>query len=303
MKKDFLSILDLTAKEIKEIIADAKVMKNMRMWGESPRPLEGKKAILIFRKPSLRTRASFEIGITELGGTSYTFHEEEIQIGKRESVSDAARVFSRYCDLIIIRTYAQREVEELARYSSVPVINALTDLLHPCQILSDVYTIVEKKGAIEGISIAYVGDGNNIAHSWLNLSCRIPIDLRIATPPQFAPVEGIVENALKSKVSRITITNNPVEAVKGADVVYTDVWASMGQKHLAEEKALVLRDFQVNSELVKHAKPDYIFMHCLPAERGKEVTDEIIDSPNSVVFDQAENRLHVQKALMAYMFK
>lgn len=303
MKKDFLSILDLTTSEIKDLISSAKVMKNLRLWGESPQVMKNKKAILIFRKPSLRTRASFEIAISELGGSSYTFHEEEIQIGKRESVADAARVFSRYADVIIIRTFAQKEVEDLARYASVPVINALTDLLHPCQILSDIFTIMEHKGRLEGLSIAYVGDGNNIAHSWLNLSCRIPIDLRIATPPQYQPIDAIVENARKHKISKITLTSSPIEAVQGADVVYTDVWASMGQKHLADEKEKVLRPYQVNEELVKHANPGYIFMHCLPAERGKEVTDDIIDGPNSVVFDQAENRLHMQKALLAYIFR
>ncbi|MGB9561769.1 MAG: ornithine carbamoyltransferase, partial [bacterium] len=220
-----------------------------------------------------------------------------------ESVADVARVFSRYCDFIIIRTYAQKEVEDLARYASVPVINALTDLLHPCQVLSDAFTIMEIKGRLEGISIAYVGDGNNIAHSLLNLACRIPLDLRIATPPMYQPVEGIVENARKHGISRISLTSDPVEAVRGADVVYTDVWASMGQKHLATEKEKALSPYQVNAELVKHAKPDFIFMHCLPAERGKEVTDEVIDGPNSVVFEQAENRLHMQKALLAYIFR
>ncbi len=303
MKTDILSILDLKSRELRELLATAKVLRHMHMWGQSPKPLVDKTGILIFKKPSLRTRASFEIALSQLGAYPLTFHDFEIQLGKRESIADAARVLSRYGDVIIIRTYSQKEVEDLAKFASVPVINALTDLLHPCQILSDAFTILEKKAKLEGTKIAYVGDGNNIAHSWLNLASRVPIDLRIATPVEYPPVEGIVRKAMAMKVSKITITNNPEEAVAGVDVIYTDVWASMGQKHLLAEKRHKLEPFQVNEELVKLAKPDYIFMHCLPAERGNEVTEEIIDGPHSVVFEQAENRIHMQKAILAYLFQ
>ncbi len=303
MKKDILSILDLKSRDLRELLASAKILKHMHMWGESPKPLVDKAGILIFRKPSLRTRASFELALSQMGAYPLTFHDFEIQIGKRETVSDAAKVLSRYGDIIIIRTYSQKEVEDLARAATVPVINALTDILHPCQILSDAFTIMEKKTKLEGTKIAYLGDGNNIAHSWLNLAARVPIDLRIATPPKYPPIEGIIKNARRMKISKIMITNDPQEAVKGADVIYTDVWASMGQKEKMNEKRGDLEPFQVNKELVKLADPDYIFMHCLPAERGNEVTAEIIDGPHSVVFDQAENRLHMQKAILGYIFQ
>ena len=260
--------------------------------------LKGKSVGLIFHKPSLRTRISFEVGVFQLGGDAVYITEKEIELGKRETIPDAARVLSRYLDMIVIRTFSQDEVGQLAESASIPIINGLTDLLHPCQILSDLFTIYEKKKKFENLTIAYVGDGNNVVNSWLELSQRIPMELRIGTAKDTMPDGKILRDAMNSKISKILVTSDPVEAVKNADVIYTDVWASMGQKHLADNKANWLRGFQVNANLVKQAKKDCIIMHCLPANRGEEITDEAMDSPNSVVFDQAENRLHVQKAIM-----
>jgi ornithine carbamoyltransferase len=303
MKRDFLRIDDLTAQEVKDILAGAKVLKHLSKWGENPKPLEGKAVATIFRKQSLRTRLSFEIGISQLGGHPLYITDGEIGIGKRESVHDIAKVMSRYVDMIVIRTYAQSEVEELAEHASVPIVNALTDLTHPCQIMGDALTIMEHKGFIDNISIAYVGDGNNIANSWLNFSKRVAIDLRIGTASDCRPDTEILNSAIAAGVSKITLTDDPIEAVTDADVIYTDVWASMGEKDKAEEKARKLQAFQVNEKLLSYAKPDVIVEHCLPAERGKEITDEVMDGPHSVVFDEAENRLHIQKAIMLFLTK
>ncbi|MGC9314739.1 MAG: ornithine carbamoyltransferase [bacterium] len=303
MKRDFLSIDDLTAREIKDVLAGAKVLKHLNQWDENPKPLLGKSVATIFRKKSLRTRLSFEIGIHQLGGQPLYITDAEIGIGKRESVHDIAKVMSRYVDMIVIRTFDQSEVEELAEHASVPVINALTDLTHPCQIMGDALTIMEHKGYIDNVSIAYVGDGNNIANSWLNFAKKVSIDLRIGTASDCQPDAGLLNAAKSAGVSRITLTDDPIEAVSGADVIYTDVWASMGEKDKAAEKAEKLKAFQVNAKLLSHAKPDVIVEHCLPAERGKEITDEVMDGPHSVVFDEAENRLHIQKAIMLFLTK
>jgi len=263
-----------------------------------PLALKGKSVGLIFHKPSLRTRISFEVGVFQLGGNAIYITEKEIELGKRETIPDAARVLSRYLDLIVIRTFSQDEVGQLAESASIPIINGLTDLLHPCQILSDLFTIYEKKKKFENLIIAYVGDGNNVVNSWLELSQKIPMELRIGTAKETMPDGKILRDAMNSKISKILVTSDPVEAVKNADVIYTDVWASMGQKHLADQKRELLKGFQVNANLVRQAKKDCIIMHCLPANRGEEITDEVMDSPASVVFDQAENRLHAQKAIM-----
>jgi len=263
-----------------------------------PQTLKGKSVGLIFHKPSLRTRISFEVGVFQLGGNAIYITEKEIELGKRETIPDAARVLSRYLDMIVIRTFSQDEVGQLAESASIPIINGLTDLLHPCQILSDLFTIYEKKKKFENLTIAYVGDGNNVVNSWLELSQRIPMELRIGTAKETMPDGKILRDAMNSKISKILVTSDPIEAVKNADVIYTDVWASMGQKHLADQKRDLLRRFQVNSNLARQAKKDCIIMHCLPANRGEEITDEVMDSPNSVVFDQAENRLYMQKAIM-----
>ncbi len=303
MKRDFLAVTDFSTSEIKDTLTIAKVVKHMHRWGDDPKPLAGKHAALMFRKPSLRTRASFETGIRQLGGDTLFFSDAEIGMGKRESVHDVAKVMSRFFDLVVIRTFAHEEITEFAKYAEVPVINALTDLLHPCQIMGDIFTIMEYKNRVDDLVIAYVGDGgNNIANSWVNLASRLSFQLRIGTTEDRQPDPKILENARNAGLSEIIITDDPVEAVRDADVVYTDVWASMGEKDKIAEREQKLKKFQVNAELLSHAKPDVIFMHCLPAERGREVTDEVMDGPHSVVFDQAENRLHIQKAIILQLF-
>jgi len=299
MKRDFLSITDFSRQEIEEVFKLATELKEKAKEGKCPQPLSGKSVALIFHKPSLRTRVSFEVGLYQLGGRGIYITDQEIQLGRRESIYDAAKVLSRFVDGIMIRTFSHQDVRELAKWAEVPVINGLTDLLHPCQILSDLFTIWEKKGKVDGIRIAYLGDGNNVANSWLNAATRIQLDLRIGTAPGCEPDREILERAQSSPLSKVSLTYDPQEAVKGADVIYTDVWASMGQKEKSAEKAQLLKGFQVNSELLGYAHPQSLVMHCLPAERGQEITDEVIDGPHSVVFDQAENRLHAQKALLA----
>ncbi|MGH8015462.1 MAG: ornithine carbamoyltransferase [Candidatus Zixiibacteriota bacterium] len=300
MPRSLCQITDLTREEILKIYDLTRRMKSKEI---APKPLLGKCAACIFTKESLRTRVSFEVGIYELGGNPIYITDAEIKLGQRESIADAARVLSRYVGLIMIRTYKQSDVEQLAKYASVPVINGLTDLVHPCQVLGDYFTVLENKIPKDRYSIAYVGDANNITNSWLNLASLLPIELRIGTAADFRPDETIIKKAQSNKSSKIIITSDPKEAVSGVDVIYTDVWASMGQKHLAEEKANKLKGFQVNSALLKLANPDAIVLHCLPAERGKEITDEVMDGPQSLVFEQAENRLHVQKGLMAFLLQ
>lgn len=295
MKRDFLSNLDFSTKETVEMLKLAASLKKGKV---KPQPLKRKAVACIFHKPSLRTRISFEVGINQLGGHPIYITEKEIELGKRETIQDAAKVLSRYVDMIVIRTFSHQDVVELARHATVPVINGLTDLLHPCQIASDIFTIYEKKKKYENLSVAYLGDGNNVANSWLELAGRLKLDLRIGTSQNTLPDSGIFHRAQDAGLSKIKITVDPIEAVKDADVIYTDVWASMGQKHLADEKRALLSNFQVNSQLLKYAKKDCLVMHCLPAWRGEEITDEAIDGPNSVVFDQAENRLHTQKGIM-----
>jgi len=300
MPRSLTQITDLTASEVREVFDLCGKMKRKEIH---PKPLEGKAVACIFTKASLRTRVSFEVGIQQLGGHALYITDNEIKLGERESVADVARVLSRYVGLIMIRTYKQSDVEGLAKYASVPVVNGLTDAVHPCQILGDYFTMLEHLGPERKFKVAYLGDGNNITHSWLNLASVIPLDLRVATAPDCRPDQLYVERARKNPQSSVLLTDDPKEAVAGADVIYTDVWASMGQKHLAEEKEKKLRSFQVNSSLLKSADPGAIVLHCLPAERGKEITDEVMDGPQSVVFDQAENRLHIQKAIMAFLLK
>lgn len=298
MARSLTQITDLSANELNEVF---ELCSNMKSGKISPTPLAGKSVACIFTKESLRTRVSFEVGIHELGGHPIYITDKEIKLGQRESVADAARVLSRYVGLMMIRTYAQSDVDELARYATVPVVNGLTDLVHPCQILGDYFTALEHLKPSERYKVAYVGDGNNIANSWLNLASVIPLDFRVGTAADTTPDPTIVTRAKANPESRIVITEDPIEAVSGADVVYTDVWASMGQKHLAEEKAEKLKKYQLNSNLLKAAAPHAIVMHCLPAERGREITDEVMDGPQSVVIDEAENRLHIQKAIMAFL--
>jgi len=300
MPRSLCQITDLSTAEVREVLELGRRMKTGEI---APRPLEGKSAACVFTKESLRTRVSFEVGINQLGGHPIYITDKEIKLGERESVADAARVLSRYVGLIMIRTYKQSDVEELARYASVPVVNGLTDLVHPCQILGDYFTVVEHLGRRDRYTIAYLGDANNVTNSWLNLAGRVPLDIRIGTAGDTLPDVTILNRAKSGPDSSVTITDDPKEAVRGADVVYTDVWASMGQKHLAEEKASKLKKFQVNEALLEEAGPKAIVMHCLPAERGKEITDAVMDGPQSVVFDQAENRLHIQKAIMVFLLQ
>jgi ornithine carbamoyltransferase len=295
MKRDFVAVTDFSEAEIRETL---KLAIEIKKKPHHLDVLSGKTVACIFHKPSLRTRISFEVGIQQLGGHSLYITEKEIELGVRETIHDAAKVLSRYVNMIMIRTFSHDSVVELAHHADVPVINGLTDLSHPCQIMADMQTIVEHKGKIDGIKIAYLGDGNNVANSWLEAAARLPFDLRIGTNKDTPPDAGLLEVAKRAGKSKILVTDDPARAVVNADVIYTDVWASMGQKHLADEKIKLLADFQVNARLLHKADSQVIVMHCLPANRGQEITDEVIDGPHSVVFDQAENRLHAQKAIM-----
>ncbi len=300
--KDFISIHNLSAEQVKEILELAVDLKHKQKNNIKHEYLWAKSMAMIFEKPSTRTRVSFEIGMWQLGGLAINLDQEAIGLGTRESIGDVAKTLSRFADAILIRTFAHDKVVELAKFASVPVINALSDLLHPCQALSDVFTIQEKKGKnLKGIKMAYIGDGNNVCHSLMFAAAKVGLNLTVATPKGYEPKAEIVEMALKdgNKAGvEIDILNDPVIAAKDADVIYTDVWASMGQEKEAARRRKIFIKYQVNPQLVKLAKPDYVFMHCLPAHRGDEVTDAVIDSPNSIVFDQAENRLHVQKAIL-----
>lgn len=298
VNKDFISIADLTRDEIFEIFDLTRELKDKTRRRKEHHLLKGYTLAMIFAKPSARTRVSFETGIYQLGGYALYLAPADIGIGTREAVKDVARVISRYNDLIMARLFAHSDMEELARYASVPVINGLTDYNHPCQIMADAFTILEHKGSLDNLKIVYVGDGNNIAHSWINFASRVPIHLTICTPRHYEPDAATLQNARKAGISTIEILSDPVQAVKDADIIYTDVWASMGQEEEAEKRRKIFKPYQVNSELLKHAKSDVNVMHCLPAHRGDEITDEVIDGPHSIVFDEAENRMHVQKAIM-----
>ncbi len=302
MRKDFLSITDLTDDEIHEILELSKEIKQKQKSGESYQPLKGKTMAMIFQKPSARTRISFEVGMHQLGGYALYLGPNDVQIGKRESVSDIAKVISRYNDVIMARLFGHEDILELAEYSTIPVINGLTDLLHPCQIMADAFTILEKKSRIENLTIAYIGDGNNVCNSWLNLAARIPMRLNLGIPEGYDPDKEILSFAKKANLSQIQIFRNPKMAANNADVIYTDVWASMGQERETERRKLDFNNFQVDDALVSHAVDDCIVLHCLPAHRGDEISDSVIDGPKSVVFDQAENRMHVQKAILVKLF-
>jgi len=297
--KHFLTVRDMDREEISTILNLAEDIKaHPERYATS---LKGKGLAMIFEKPSLRTRVSFDVGIHQLGGFSVCLLPSEINLGKRESVHDVAKNLERMVNGIMIRTFAHQTAVDLAAASSVPVINGLTDYSHPCQALADFYTIREQKGELPGLKLCYVGDGNNVAHSLMFTAARLGVHVTIACPEGFEPDAGATRHAredARRTNSRIEITHDPVEGVHGADVVYTDVWASMGQEAETEKRRAAFELFQVNGSLMKRAKPDALFMHCLPAHRGEEVTDDVIDSPSSVVFQEAENRLHVQKAIM-----
>lgn len=299
--KHFLTMAELDKEEIMKLIQDAVKLKTLQQEG-IPHPfLKGKTLAMIFEKSSTRTRVSFEVGIYQLGGHALFLSKDDIQMGRGETISDTAKVLSRIVDGIMIRTFEHSIVEELAENSTVPVINGLSDDHHPCQALADLMTIYEKKRELQGKKLTYIGDGNNMAHSLMIASAKVGMIFSLACPIGYEPKEEIIQFAkhiAKETGSIIELTNSPEEAIADADVVYTDVWASMGWEEEAETRLQVFQPFQVNHELMQLAKNDAIFLHCLPAKRGQEVTSEVIDGPQSVVFDQAENRLHAQKALM-----
>jgi ornithine carbamoyltransferase len=297
--KDFLTIRSFSSEELCRLLTLAREMKGRPSRYASA--LHGQTLALIFEKPSLRTRVTFDVGMQQLGGFTVALTPAEIHLGSRESVPDVARNLDRMVQAIMIRTFGQDVVERMAEYASVPVINGLTDFSHPCQALADFLTLQERRGRLDGLKLAFVGDGNNVANSLMFAAARFGVHIAVATPPGYEPrgdvVEWVREHG-RATGSTCAITNDPREAVQDADAVYTDVWASMGQEAEAERRKSVFRPFQVNRTLFSRAKPDALFMHCLPAHRGDEVTDEVIDSANSVVFDQAENRLHAQKAIL-----
>lgn len=301
--KDVLTLADFTPEEILTLLAKAKKMKEAQLAGIPYTPLKGKILGMIFEKSSTRTRVSFEAGMLQLGGHALFLSSNDLQIGRGEPISDTAQVLSQYLDGIMIRTFEHEKVEELAKYASIPVINGLTDLFHPCQALADLLTIQEQKGEqLKGLKMTYIGDGNNVAHSLLIASAKVGLDISIASPEGYKPNEKVVQMAnefAEESGAKIVITEDPVEAVTGADVIYTDVWTSMGQELENEVRLNAFASkYQVNEELAKHANEDYIFLHCLPAHRGEEVTAEIIDGAHSVVFQEAGNRMHAQKALL-----
>jgi ornithine carbamoyltransferase len=295
---DFLKLADFSTEEILALLKLAAEIKA----GKGPdKPLAGKTLGMIFQKSSTRTRVSFEVGMLQLGGHPLFLSNNDIQLGRGESIHDTAKVLSRYLDGIMIRAHGHDEVEKLAKYADIPVINGLTDSYHPCQMMADMLTIQEHKGTLKGLKIAYIGDGNNVAHSILIGSAKVGMNVAIASPISYEPDETVVEQAkgfAQEHGCQVLITNDPVAAVKDADIIYTDVWTSMGQESEQDERVQKFVGFQINQELCAHAKDDYIFLHCLPAHRGEEVAANIIDGEHSVIFDEAENRLHAQKAIL-----
>jgi len=294
--RDFLAIPDFSRAEL---LALFDLAERMRRGEYQKKPLAGKTLAMIFMKASTRTRVSFEVGTYQLGGHALFLSPRDVQLGRGEPIADTARVLSRYVDGIMIRTFAHQDVEELARYASVPVINGLTDMLHPCQILADLLTVRQHLGGIEGKTVAWIGDGNNMANSWINAAYRFGFDLRIACPEGYEPADHLLERARKE--ANIVLTRDPKEAIKGADVVNTDVWASMGQEGEQKKRERDFAGYTVDRGMMGRAAPDAIFLHCLPAHRGEEVTADVIDGPQSRVWDEAENRLHIQKAIMAVL--
>jgi ornithine carbamoyltransferase len=298
MNKDFLCLTDWSKAELDQIFALGQDLK-ARQKRREPHPLlQGKTLAMIFEKSSTRTRISFEVGMVQLGGHALFLSSGNTQMGRGEPIKDTGRVMARYCDGIMIRTYSQAAVEELAQWADIPVINGLTDLYHPCQIMADLMTVIEHKGGYQGLKFCWVGDGNNMANSWINAAAVFGFELRVATPTNYRP-DAMVMDRAKQLGAKILYTDSPREAATGADVLNTDVWASMGQEEEAEQRRQAFSGFQINRELLAAADPAAIVLHCLPAHRGEEITDEVIESPQSVVFDEAENRMHIQKAIMA----
>ncbi len=301
MNKDFLHISDFSSDELLDLMKLAKDLKQKFRNREDYKVFHNKTLAMIFAKPSARTRISFETGFEWMGGHALFLGPNDIGIGKREAIKDIGRLLSRYNDLIMARLFDHQHIIELAEYSDIPVINGLTDYNHPCQIICDIMTIWEHKGNLDNLKICYMGDGNNIVHSWLQLASRLSMFFVCCGPEGFEPDMETVKMVEESGLSSFELSNDPIRAVRDADVIYTDVWASMGQKEEATEREKVFAPYQVNEDLINNTGKDTLFMHCLPAERGREVTDEVMESKNSIVFDQAENRMHSQNAIMVYL--
>jgi len=294
MTTDFLAIPDFSTDELYSLF---ELAESMRARKYDKKPLAGKSLAMIFMKSSTRTRVSFEVGTYQLGGHALFLSPRDVQLGRGEPIADTARVLSRYVDGIMIRTFAHQDIEELSKYATVPVINGLTDLLHPCQILADLLTVRQHLGDIRDKKYAWIGDGNNMANSWINAAYRFGFELDIACPPGYEPADHLLERA--QKVAKVRVVRDPIEAAKGAHVINTDVWASMGQEQEQKDREKAFAGFTVDEKLMKAADRNAIFLHCLPAHRGEEVTNDVIEGPQSCVWDEAENRLHIQKAIMA----
>jgi ornithine carbamoyltransferase len=300
--KSLASLYDLENEEIDQILRKSERLKSQLLRGEEHPLLKGKTLAMIFEKPSTRTRVSFEVGMWQLGGYALYLSAGDLQLGRGETIADTAKTLSRYVNGIMARTFSHQTIIDLIKYSRVPVINGLSDFTHPCQGLADLFTIYEKKGRLSGLKLAYIGDGNNVAHSLLFGCSKVGMNITLACPKRYEPSPEVVSKAKeegKRSGCKVEVTHDPKEAVQSADIVYTDVWASMGKEKEHEKRMKIFKPYQINLKLVKEAKEDYLFMHCLPAHRGEEVTDGVADSKHSVIFDQAENRLHTQKALLA----
>jgi ornithine carbamoyltransferase len=302
VKKDFISIADWSREELEEIFALAADLKR-RVKRHEPHPLlAGKSLGMIFEKSSTRTRVSFEVGMSQLGGHALFLNPQATQLGRGEPLKDTARVLSRYVDGIMIRTFAQETVDELARWASIPVINGLTDLLHPCQVMTDIFTVLEYKKSLKDLVFCWIGDGNNMANSWINAAMMLGFELRLATPEGYEPDAAIWKRALE-RGSKVTLVRDPLEAARGAHVLNTDVWASMGQEQEQQVRSQAFAGFQINARTLAVADPECLVLHCLPAHRGEEITEDVLEGTHSVVFDEAENRLHVQKAIMVQLMR
>jgi ornithine carbamoyltransferase len=300
MKRDLLTILDLTTDEILMLLDRAVTLKKLHRQGQDPKPLAGKTLALIFEKPSTRTRVSFEAGIAHLGGSSIYLGRLDSQLSRNEPIADTARVLARYVDGIIIRTFGQEIIVEMARYADIPVINGLTDTHHPCQVLSDLMTVQERFGRVTDLKIAWIGDGNNMANSWISAALRLDFELYLACPRGYEPDQGLLDQAQKAG-KPVYCLDDPARIVQDAHVVNTDVWASMGQEDEARARTKVFYPYQVNEALMQQARADAVVLHCLPAHRDEEITDAVLNGPHSGVWDQAENRLHLQKALLEWL--
>ena len=297
MKKDFLSFNDIDEHELESIIADAMRLKRLKSAGTAHEFLRGKSLGMIFEKASTRTRVSFEVGMTDLGGHALFLNPQDMQLGRGEEVRDTARVLARYVDAVMIRAYKHANIEEFARHSTVPVVNGLSDIQHPCQVLADIMTLTERFRDLRDLRLAWIGDGNNVCNSWILSSALTGMEIVIASPPSYQPKDALINQA-RAAGGRITIVTDPEEAVRDADVLYTDIWVSMGDEQERAERLKALKGYTIDSRLLAQAPPDALVMHCLPAHRGEEITDEVMEGPQSIVWDQAENRLHAQKALL-----